>query len=188
MLPDGAFGPDLSTNGFTFTVETIDVGGYLRPRVLKIQENATSLTHRTWVAIRNVETPKRRNVETAEGGCRAAHPQDRLESRSHSSRRADALGGVAHPQDRLESRSHIAGWAGVAPFEVQYVVLMGDVDNDGFVKSADASAVYPHVSFLPVPDDSRYDVNGDGYVQNADASAIYPRVSFLPKPAKPSGH
>ncbi|MFH0982272.1 MAG: dockerin type I domain-containing protein [Planctomycetota bacterium] len=73
-------------------------------------------------------------------------------------------------------------------FEVQYVVLMGDVNNDGYVQNADASAVYPRVSFLPVPDDNRYDVDGDGYVKNADASAVYPRVSFLPKPTKPSGH
>ncbi|MFH0982385.1 MAG: DNRLRE domain-containing protein [Planctomycetota bacterium] len=83
---------------------------------------------------------------------------------------------------------NLGDWGLVAPFEVQYVVLMGDVDDDGFVKNADASAIYPRVSFLPKPDDYRWDVDGDGYCKNADASAIYPRVSFQPKPPKPSGH
>ncbi|MFH0982047.1 MAG: dockerin type I domain-containing protein [Planctomycetota bacterium] len=138
LLPDGDFGAELSTNGFTFAVETIDVEGVQRPRVLRIRENGTQLTDRTWIALRNVGST--------------------------------------------------GGWTGVGPFEVQYVVLMGDVNDDGWVQNADASAVYPHVSFLPVPDDNPYDVNGDGYVQNADVSAIYPRISFLPKPPKPSGH
>ncbi|MFH0981257.1 MAG: dockerin type I domain-containing protein, partial [Planctomycetota bacterium] len=134
--------------------------------------------------------PGLRNCGTLFPAC-----HDRLESRSHITPRARALGYIPSPLPGL-GRSATAvtavardgGWASVAPFEVQYVVMMGDVDNDGFVKNADASAVYAHVSFLPVPDDSRYDINGDGYVQNADASAIYPRVSFLRKPTKPSGH
>ncbi|MFH0980504.1 MAG: dockerin type I domain-containing protein, partial [Planctomycetota bacterium] len=92
-------------------------------------------------------------------------------------------------------------WTAAASFEVHYVVLMGDVNNDGFVKNADASAIYPHVSpeqvldccaweYDPTDpfDNGRFDLNGDCYVKNADASAVYPRVSPEPKPAKPIGH
>ena len=127
LLAGGGFGPDLAA-GFTFTIDT-------DPKVLKIRETATSLTHRKWYAIRNT-----------------------------------------------------GGWTGVANFEVQYVVLMGDVDNNGFVQNLDAGAIYPNVSPLPKPDDYRYDVDGNGFCQNLDAGAVFPRVSPLPKPAKPSGH
>ena len=127
LLAGGGFGPDLSA-GFTFTIDT-------DPKVLKIRETATSLTHRKWYAIRNT-----------------------------------------------------GGWTGVANFEVQYVVLMGDVDNNGFVQNLDAGAIYPNVSPLPKPDDYRYDVDGNGFCQNLDAGGVFPRVSPLPKPAKPSGH
>ncbi len=47
LLDGGLFGPDLSSS-FTVTVEN-DNGGH--PRVLKIQENGTALTHRTWYGI-----------------------------------------------------------------------------------------------------------------------------------------
>ena len=127
LLAGGGFGPDLAA-GFTFTIDT-------DPKVLKIRETATSLTHRKWYAIRNT-----------------------------------------------------GGWTGVANFEVQYVVLMGDVDNNGFVQNLDAGAIYPNVSPLPKPDDYRYDVDGNGFCQNLDAGGVFPRVSPLPKPAKPSGH
>ena len=127
LLAGGGFGPDLAA-GFTFTIDT-------DPKVLKIRETATSLTHRKWYAIRNT-----------------------------------------------------GGWTGVANFEVQYVVLMGDVDNNGFVQNLDAGAIYPNVSPLPKPDDYRYDVDGNGFCQNLDAGGVFPRVSPLPKPTKPSGH
>ncbi|MFH0981167.1 MAG: hypothetical protein V2A79_06490 [Planctomycetota bacterium] len=96
---------------------------------------------------------------------------------------------------------NLGGWTLAQQFEVQYVVMMGDVNNDGFVKNADASAIYPHVSAEPVQDccaweydptdpfdNGRFDLNGDCLVKNADASAVYPRVSPQGKPAKPSGH
>ena len=127
LLAGGGFGPDLAA-GFTFTIDT-------DPKVLKIRETATSLTHRKWYVIRNT-----------------------------------------------------GGWTGVANFEVQYVVLMGDVDNNGFVQNLDAGAIYPNVSPLPKPDDYRYDVDGNGFCQNLDAGGVFPRVSPLPKPTKPSGH
>jgi hypothetical protein len=46
LLDSGAFGPDLSA-GFMFAIDT-------DPKVLKIRETATTLTHRKWYAIRNV--------------------------------------------------------------------------------------------------------------------------------------
>ena len=47
--PSGTFGPNLSA-GFTFTVEN-NGGG--QPRILKIQETASTLVHRTWYSVRN---------------------------------------------------------------------------------------------------------------------------------------
>ena len=83
---------------------------------------------------------------------------------------------------------HTGAWIGVDNFEVQYVVLMGDVDNNGFVQNLDAGAIYPNVSPLPKPDNYRYDVDGNGFCQNLDAGAVFPRISPLPKPTKPTGH
>ena len=80
------------------------------------------------------------------------------------------------------------GWTAAANFEVQYVVLMGDVDNNGFVQNLDAGAIYPNVSPLPKADDYRYDVDGNGFCQNLDAGAVFPKISPLPKPTKPTGH
>ncbi len=134
LLPDGVFGPDLSTNGFTFTMETIDVGGVQRPRVLEIRENNTVLTHRTWIGVRNT-----------------------------------------------------GGWAGVAPFEVEYVVQVGDVNGDGKVLANDLSAIFPKIPTNPAGDQERADVNGDGQVLANDLSAVFPRIPSAPVP-KPSRH
>lgn len=49
MLAGGAYGPNLAS-GFTFTVEN---DANLRPRILKIREKATTLTHRKWYAVRS---------------------------------------------------------------------------------------------------------------------------------------
>ncbi len=136
LLDNGGFGPDLSTNGFTFTVE--DVGEVIAPpRVLKIQENASVVAHRTWYVIRN-------------------------------------LGGVD-------------GWAGVAPFEVQYVVQVGDVNGDGKVLANDLSAIFPKIPTNPAGDQERADVNGDGKVLANDLSVVFPRIPSNTVP-KPSGH
>ncbi|MEK6675611.1 MAG: right-handed parallel beta-helix repeat-containing protein [Planctomycetota bacterium] len=53
MLNSGQFGPDLSAS-FTFTVENDGQGN---PRVLKIQENGTVLTHGKWYDIHNLAWP-----------------------------------------------------------------------------------------------------------------------------------
>jgi hypothetical protein len=131
LVENGAFGADLSA-GFDLTLEN-DAQG--RPRVLRIGEIGTAVTHRTWLALGN-----------------------------------------------------LGDWLAADPFEVQYVVMMGDVDADGRVLAGDASVVYAHVSVDPVTDDCPWDVDGDGYVQNLDAGALYPYVSPVPRPPKPGGH
>ena len=131
LLENGLFGADLSA-GFVCTVE-VDAQG--RPRVLRIAEAGTSVTHRAWVALRN-----------------------------------------------------LGDWPAADPFEVQYVVMMGDVDHNGYVLNADAGAVYAHVSADPVADDCPWDVDGDGYVKNLDVGALQPFIAPIPAPPKPSGH
>jgi hypothetical protein len=51
LLDGGLYGPDLSA-GFTFEVAA-DPNQANQPRILKIRETGTSLTHRTWIGIRN---------------------------------------------------------------------------------------------------------------------------------------
>ncbi len=123
MQSSGAFGSDLGS-GFTFTVES--------GNVLKITENASTLAHRTWYAVRNT-----------------------------------------------------GDWAGVANFEVQYLVQRGDANNDKFVTSQDVSVIYgsPEGS---VADDSRYDINGDG-TRNYD-DVVLANSYFSGFVAEPSGH
>jgi hypothetical protein len=130
LLDGGNFGADLSS-GFTFTVEN---DAQSHPRILKIRENATSLTHRTWIAVRNT-----------------------------------------------------GGWTQALPFEVQYVVQVGDVSADGKVLAGDASAIYPKVPTLNAADNERADVTGDGKVLAGDASAVFPKIPSLIV-AKPTGH
>ena len=127
----GAFGPDLSA-GFAFTLEN-DAHG--RPRILRVSEEGSHLTHRTWIALRN-----------------------------------------------------LGAWSTAEYFAVPYVVMLGDVDHNGYVQNADAGAVYAHLSPLPVADDCPWDVDGDGYVKNLDAGALQPFISPVPPPPKPSGH
>ncbi len=135
LLPEGAFGPDMSTNGFAFTVEN---DGGNRPRILKIQEpvfpTPSVLTHRTWYAIRN-----------------------------------------------------IGEWTGVTSFEIQYLVQMGDVNNDGKVLANDLSAIFPKIPTNPAGDQERADINGDAKVLANDLSAVFPRIPSNTV-TKPSGH
>ncbi len=133
---NGTFEADLSTN-FSSTVESVDVGGVQRPRVLKVTENGSWLTSRTWIGIRNV------------GGAE--------------------------------------GWTGVAPFEIQYVVQVGDVNADGKVLANDLSAIFPKIPTNPAGDQERADVNGDSKVLANDLSAVFPRIPSNTVP-KPSGH
>ncbi len=81
----------------------------------------------------------------------------------------------------------IGGWAGVADFEVQYVVQVGDVNDDGKVLANDLSSIFPKIPTNPAEDQERADVNGDGQVLANDLSAVFPRIPSAPVP-KPNGH
>ncbi len=106
--------------------------------------------------------------------------------------RADALGYLLPPLPGLGAEEGprartLRGWAGVGPFEVQYVVQVGDVNNDGKVLAKDLSAIFPKIPTNPANDQERADVNGDGKVLANDLSVVFPHIPSAPVP-KPSGH
>jgi len=127
LLDGGAFGDDVSANGFTFTLESGDT-------VLKIRDNDTTsdLLHRKWYAIRNT-----------------------------------------------------GGWAGVANFEAQFPVQVGDANGDKFVTPTDVGVVNAAPAGVQA-DQSRVDINGDGFKTPTDVGLANANQSgFL---AKPTGH
>ncbi len=78
------------------------------------------------------------------------------------------------------------GWAGVADFQVDYVVVVGDVSNDGFNDFSDLSAIFANQTGAAADDDP-YDVNADGFVDFSDLSAAFGfNGSF--DPGKPGSH
>jgi hypothetical protein len=81
----------------------------------------------------------------------------------------------------------VDGWASVGPFEVQYVVQVGDVNADGKVLANDLSAMFPKIPTPNAGDQERADVNGDGKVLANDLSVVFPRIPSNTVP-KPSGH
>ena len=124
LLPDGAFGDDLSTN-FSFTLEDGSV---------VVREQTDTLQHETWYAVRNT-----------------------------------------------------GGWSGVQAFEVHYMVLVGDANNDNRVLPNDLSFINSVVPAFSVPEDSRYDVHGDGRVLVNDLSLANVSIPAFGV-EKPSGH
>ncbi|MBI1825792.1 MAG: hypothetical protein HYR83_05345, partial [Planctomycetes bacterium] len=91
-----------------------------------------------------------------------------------------------------------AGWSNVAAFgggptvagtpNAQFVLQVGDVNDDGKVQTNDAGAVYPKVPCVTnCGDNRREDVNGDQKIQTNDAGTVYPHVPSL-NVAKPCGH
>ncbi|MBI1824976.1 MAG: hypothetical protein HY287_17395 [Planctomycetes bacterium] len=91
-----------------------------------------------------------------------------------------------------------AGWSNVDAFgggptvvgtpNAQFVLQVGDVNDDGKVQTNDAGAVYPKVPCVAnCGDNRREDVNGDLKIQTNDAGIVYPKVPSLAVP-KPCGH
>ena len=78
-------------------------------------------------------------------------------------------------------------WTGVSPFTVQYVVQVGDVNNDGRVLNVDFGLVNPAVPSFDVADDDRRDINGDGRILNSDFGVLNSKIPSFPV-AKPAGH
>ena len=72
------------------------------------------------------------------------------------------------------------GWAGVAPFQVHYLVQVGDANNDGFVSFVDLSFMNTGVGNRSANDDDRRDINGDARVLNSDLSAAWANISSSP--------
>jgi hypothetical protein len=83
--------------------------------------------------------------------------------------------------------SNLGGWARVTPFELQYVVQVGDASDDGRVLAYDVSVINAGIPTFTAPDDERGDINGDGRVLAFDVSITNRSIpSFTVE--KPSGH
>ncbi len=76
--------------------------------------------------------------------------------------------------------------AGVADFERDYVVKVGDCDNNGFVVGADFSCVNARIPCFNCPDE-RGDIDGDNIIVGADSSLVNSKIASFPV-AKPTGH
>jgi len=77
------------------------------------------------------------------------------------------------------------GWAGVANFEAQFPVQVGDANGDKFVTPTDVGVVNAAAAGVQ-PDQSRVDINGDGFKTPTDVGLANANQSgFL---AKPCGH
>jgi len=131
MLDDGEFDDDLS-DSFDFTIEDDENGD---PRILKIEEDGSVLTHATWYSIRNT-----------------------------------------------------GDWSGVADFEVQYLLQMGDCDNNGLVLSLDVGCVNAAIPcFVDCGDDRREDMDGSGTIISLDVGVVNGHIPSWAV-SKPSGH
>lgn len=78
-------------------------------------------------------------------------------------------------------------WLGVAPFTVQYVVQVGDANNDGRVLNTDFGVINAVIPIFSAANDDRRDINGDGRVLNTDFGVANSKIPSFPV-AKPSGH
>ena len=77
------------------------------------------------------------------------------------------------------------GWLGETSTEVAGAIdlhpdavaepddVVGDVNGDGFVTSADVTAIYDVMLGTSTTFETTADVNGDGYVTSADVTAVY---------------
>jgi hypothetical protein len=62
--------------------------------------------------------------------------------------------------------------------EFQIVALVGDVNRDGQVSTADASSVKARLEHVVTDDNCQYDVNNDGQVSTADKSSVKARFEM----------
>ena len=77
-------------------------------------------------------------------------------------------------------------WPGVASFEMDYVVVRGDVNNSGFTNFSDLSTINQNLTGTSVDDDV-YDINASGFVNFSDISTANQSINSE-APAKPDGH
>ena len=83
--------------------------------------------------------------------------------------------------------ANTGSWTGVSPFVVQYVVQVGDANNDGRVLNTDFGVINAAIPIFKAADDDRRDINGDGRVLNTDFGVTNSKIPSFPVP-KPSGH
>jgi len=83
---------------------------------------------------------------------------------------------------------NVGNWPGVAPFEMHYLVQMGDCDGDKIVISLDVGCVNAGIPcFVNCGDDNRKDIDGDGRVLSLDVGVVNVHIgSFTVE--KPTGH
>ena len=74
------------------------------------------------------------------------------------------------PRSSFEDYSNALQWQN---FLISIRNIYGDVNLDGFVTSADVTAVYDVLLGIDLTFEETADVNGDGYVTSADVTAIY---------------
>lgn len=80
---------------------------------------------------------------------------------------------------------NVGAWGAVAPFVVQYRVIPGDADDNGFVTPTDVGVINDAIGPQFV-DDSRFDVTGNTFVTPTDVGLANDNIG--PGPQKPSGH
>lgn len=76
-------------------------------------------------------------------------------------------------------------WPGVEQFEVDFRVLVGDANGDGFVNFADLAEINQSIPTLPAGIDAsnrNRDVNADGFINFADMTTT---VGVIPKTSAP---
>ncbi len=82
---------------------------------------------------------------------------------------------------------NVGDWSGVANFEAQFPVQVGDASGDSRVLQADAALIQSNVPCLSAcGDQNRFDINGDGRVLQSDVGEALSRVSSVPS-ARPCG-
>ena len=93
----------------------------------------------------------------------------------------------------LENRKwyRVSGtWPCVEAFALDFLVQMGDANNDGFTNFTDLSAINPSIPTFPAglnETNIRGDVNGDGFINFTDLSVANSFIPGFPVP-KPTGH
>ena len=83
---------------------------------------------------------------------------------------------------------NIGGWGAVNDFEIQYLLQMGDADENGIVISLDVGAVNSGIPcFVNCGDDNRLDIDGDGRIISLDVGVVNGHIGSFSVP-KPDGH
>lgn len=160
---NGTFGANVAS-GFTFTVENVCVGGA------------------------NVGLPCANNAACPASTCGTGNGLKIQETATTLVHRKwyeiSNLGTLGQPGAWPSACSFGVGGDGPA----QFVVQMGDANNDGRVNTLDGGAIYPFIPCVSGCGDARrQDVNGDQRINTIDPAQVFPKIPSLPV-TKPCGH